>query len=120
MRHKLILTMLLLLSLVAPVAALADSFYLNPADLEVDKTATLQFYLDNTMDCYGFQAEITFPDGIKPVKVGDKYDVTLSSNRVSDGKFEVESNILSNGNFIMGAYSANQKPFTGNNGVLVD
>ena len=53
------------------------------------------------------------------MKTGDKYDVALS-DRASNGKYVVESNILKNGNFILGAYSSNQKPFTGNSGALVN
>ncbi|MDE7421762.1 MAG: Ig-like domain-containing protein [Muribaculaceae bacterium] len=118
MRQKL-LSILLLLSIVAPFAALADSFYISPANLELGKTATLQLNLDNTQDYYGFQAEVKLPAGIVAVKNGDNLDFTLS-NRAAGGSFEVNSNVLSNGNLIMGAFSTTKTSFTGNSGALVN
>lgn len=121
MKQKYFIAILLLLSLVTPLAALADSFKVNPVNLEQGKTGTLTFTLENTQDFYGFQAEIKLPAGLVAVKASDgkKLDVTLSS-RAGAGNYFVNSNTLSSGNLIIGAFSQNHKPFTGNSGALFD
>ena len=121
MRQKYIITILLLLSVVAPFATLADSFKVTSVDLVQGETTTLQFVLENTQDLYGFQAEVTLPAGLTAVKTSDgkRLDITLS-NRADGGEYEVNSNTISNGNLIMGAFSRNHKPFSGNDGVLFD
>ncbi len=121
MRQKFFITILLLLSVVAPFAALADSFKVNTVNLEPGKTGALRFSLDNTQEFYGFQAEIKLPAGLEAVKAADgkKLAVTLT-DRAADGKFQVNSNILPNGNLIIGAFSTNNNPFTGNSGDLAE
>ena len=118
MRKKLLLTMLLLLSIVAPFAASADSFTVKSTDLTVGTTETLQFNLENTQAAYGFQAEVKLPAGLSAVKGNDGQYITLT-DRANDGKYTVNSNIL-NGNLIMGAFSADHKPLAGNSGALVN
>ncbi|MDE6480675.1 MAG: Ig-like domain-containing protein [Muribaculaceae bacterium] len=118
MRKKLLLTMLLLLSIVAPFAAIADSFTVKSTDLTVGTTETLQFNLENSQAAYGFQAEVKLPVGITAVKGEDGQYITLT-DRANDGAYSVNSNIL-NGNLIMGAFSGDHKPLAGNSGALVN
>ncbi|MDE5849326.1 MAG: Ig-like domain-containing protein [Muribaculaceae bacterium] len=121
MRQLKSLTILLLLSLVVPLVALADSFNVVPADLELGKTATLQFTLENATPYYGFQAEVKLPDGLTAVKKGTDGTLDFSlSSRADEGKYELNSNTLSNGNLIIGAFSGNHTAFTENDGVLVN
>ena len=103
----------MLLTLAAPFRAAADSFYLKAADLELGKTETLQFVLDNWQEYYGFQAEVKLPAGLQAVKGSDgELDITLS-DRASDGDYKVNSNVLSDNALIMGAFSANLRPSPG-------
>ncbi|MDE5850669.1 MAG: Ig-like domain-containing protein [Muribaculaceae bacterium] len=122
MRQKYIITILLLLSVVAPLAALADSFYVNPVSLTPGKTGTLSFALENSQDIYGFQAEVKLPAGLTAVKAqeGKKQLAITLSDRAKDGDYVVNSNTIADGKLIMGAYSQNHKPFTGSKGNLVD
>ncbi|MDE5996996.1 MAG: Ig-like domain-containing protein, partial [Muribaculaceae bacterium] len=120
MSKKLIYSILLWMMLVAPFAVSADRFYVNPVDLEVGKSETLQFILENSQDCYGFQATVTLPDGIEVVKGSDgELDISLS-NRAESGDYRINSNVLSDGSLIMGAFSGTHDAISGNDGVLVD
>lgn len=109
----------MLLSIVAPFAAFADSFYVNPTDLTQGSTGTLQFILDNTQELYGFQADVKLPAGVTALKNGNNLDITLSS-RAEGGDFNVTSNSLPDGTLKIGALSSTHKSFSGNNGVLVN
>ena len=109
----------MLLTLGTPFKAVADSFYIQPAELEPGKTETLRFVLENSQDYYGFQAEVRLPAGLEAVMESNgMLDITLSA-RADEGNFRVNSNLLPDGTLIMGAFSASRKPFTGNAGVLV-
>lgn len=120
MKTRHLIATLLLLWIVAPFVASADRFYIDPVDFELGKTETVQFILENTQEYYGFQAEVRLPDGLNALKGSDgELDITLSS-RADDGNFRVNSNVLPDGSLIMGAFSASHKPFSGNDGVLVD
>ncbi|MDE6787560.1 MAG: hypothetical protein K2J46_11060, partial [Muribaculaceae bacterium] len=66
MRQKFLLTMLVLLSIVASIAAFAtDSFTIKPVEVELGKTATIEFNLENDQDFFGFQADVILPTGIE-------------------------------------------------------
>ncbi len=121
MNKKFSILILFLLAMVAPFAASADRIYLEPADLEPGKTATLSILLENySHEYYGFQAEVTLPEGLQVSKTADgEADITLS-DRAASGEYQVNSNVLADGTLIMGAFSANHRPFTGNDGVLVN
>ncbi|MDE6479809.1 MAG: Ig-like domain-containing protein, partial [Muribaculaceae bacterium] len=119
MGKKYIIVMLMLLMLASSFGAAADRFYIEPVDMELGKTSTLRFVLENTQDYYGFQAEVKLPKGLEAMKGSDgEVDITLSS-RADDGDFKVNSNLITDRSLIMGAFSANHKPFAGDNGVLV-
>ncbi len=105
--------MLLLLSIVAPFAAVADSFTIKPVELELGKSAILQFNLQNDQEFFGFQADVTLPDGITAGTV------TLS-DRAKDGDYKVNSKKLQSGVFRITAFSGNHNAFTENDGVLVN
>ncbi|MDE5871121.1 MAG: Ig-like domain-containing protein [Muribaculaceae bacterium] len=120
MNKKYLIAILLLLTLIAPFGASADRFFVNPVNFELGKTETIRFILENTQDYYGFQTEVRLPEGLDALKGSDgELDITLS-NRAADGDFIVNSNVLPDGTLIMGAFSSNHKPFSGNEGVLVD
>ncbi|MDE6017467.1 MAG: Ig-like domain-containing protein, partial [Muribaculaceae bacterium] len=116
MRKKLVLTMLLLLSVVAPLAALADSFTISTKNLDVDldNKATISFSLDSSQDYYGFQADVTLPEGLTAE------DVTLNAERTEGGNFEVVLGSAENGALRMAAFSANKTPIKAGEGELVD
>ena len=112
--------MLLLLALIFPFAASADSFYPESADLKPGATGMIRLVLDNSQQYYGFQADIRLPEGIQMLKGSDgEPDITLSE-RADEGDYKVNSNILSDGTLILSAFSANHQPFSGTAGVLVN
>ena len=104
MKQKLVLTMMLLLSLVAPFATFADSFKVNPVDVTQGETATLEFTLENSQPFFGFQADVTLPAGLTAGAI------TLS-DRANDGNYWVDSNLTSSGILKIAAFSQNNKPF---------
>lgn len=110
--------MMLLLSLVAPFAAFADSFYVSPVNVIEGETAKLEFCLDNSQDFYGFQADVTLPTGLTTVKNDGDPVVTLSSRAAAAGNYQVTSNVY-NGVVKMAVFSGNKTAFTGTSGVLV-
>ncbi|MDE6649416.1 MAG: Ig-like domain-containing protein [Muribaculaceae bacterium] len=118
MKQNFLTTILLLLSIVAPFAASADSFKVKAVNLEPgNPEGVLEFVLVNTQEYYGFQAEVTLPAGLTAVPEGDKGDLDITlSDRAKN--YQVNSNTLADGTIIMGAFSQYGKPFTGNDGVL--
>ncbi|MDE5848521.1 MAG: Ig-like domain-containing protein, partial [Muribaculaceae bacterium] len=125
MRQLRSLTILLLLALVVPLAAFAaDSFKVTvtPANLELGKTGTLQFVLDNPdKEYYGFQAELTLPNGLVPLKGDDGQFIILSNRFPADGEYQVNSNYIESDNtLIVGTFSGKHKPITGTYGVLAE
>ncbi|MBD5323281.1 MAG: Ig domain-containing protein, partial [Bacteroides sp.] len=120
MTNKCINTFLTLLTVAAPFGAVADRFYVVPADLEPGKTETLRFVLENSQDYYGFQAEVKLPEGLTALENSEgDLDITLSS-RADGGNYMLNSNTLGDGMLIMGAFSASHMSFTGDDGVLVN
>ncbi|MDE7347325.1 MAG: Ig-like domain-containing protein [Muribaculaceae bacterium] len=120
MNRKYIIAFLMLLMLAAPFGAAADRFYIEPVDMKLGETGTLQFILDNSQDYYGFQAEVRLPEGLQVIKGSDgELDITLTS-RAGDGDYRINSNMLSDESFIMGSFTANSIPFKGDSGVLVN
>lgn len=112
--------MLLLLTLILPFAASADSFYPESADLKPGTTGIICLVLDNSQQYYGFQADIRLPEGIRMLEGSDgEADITLTE-RADEGDYRLNSNVLSDGTLILSAFSANHQPFTGTDGVLVN
>ena len=103
--------------MVAPFAAMADSFKVEAVDLEPGTTGTLKFTLDNSQDCYGFQADVTLPEGLEAVTGTDGQYISLSDRASAEAAYVVESNKKGTG-LIIGTYSTAHKPFTGNSGVI--
>lgn len=104
--------------MVAPFAAMADSFKVETVDLEPGTTGTLKFTLDNSQDCYGFQADVTLPEGLEAVTGTDEeYIISLSDRASAEAAYVVKSNKKGTG-LIIGTYSTKHMPFTGNSGVI--
>ena len=105
--------MLLLLSIAAPFAVLADSFTIKPVDLELGKSANLEFNLANEVGYYGFQADVTLPTGIEVTKV------TLSE-RAPEKDYKLNHKAVSNGSYRIAAFSESHTAISGNDGILVN
>lgn len=104
--------------MVAPFAAMADSFKVETVDLEPGTTGTLKFTLDNSQDCFGFQADVTLPEGLEAVTGTDEeYIISLSDRASAEAAYVVKSNKKGTG-LIIGTYSTKHMPFTGNSGVI--
>lgn len=98
-------------------ASAADRFYIDAVNIEPDETKTLAFILDNDQELYGFQADISLPDGLVIVTNNGKPDITLSSR--ADDSYTVVSNLLANGNVRLGAFSTSHTALSGNSGALL-
>lgn len=94
-----------------------NRFYAEPVNFEPGETKQIAFKLDNTQKFYGFQFDITLPEGLEFVTVKDKVDFTLSS-RVNSS-FTSVSNLLSTNTLRIGAFSANHTAISGNSGILL-
>ena len=100
--------------MVAPFAALADSFTIKPVELELGKPATLEFNLQNDQVFYGFQADVKLPEGLTVKKV------ELSDRASAEGQFKLNYKTVSNGSLRITAFSGNHTAFTGDDGVLIN
>ena len=111
---------ILLLTLLFGVMSAAwaeDRFYIDAVNIEPGETKTLAFNLDNSQEYYGFQADITLPEGVEIVMNGSKPDITLSSR--TDASYTIVSNLLSSGAVRLGTFSTSHTPISGNSGALL-
>ncbi|MCH5347144.1 MAG: dockerin type I repeat-containing protein [Muribaculaceae bacterium] len=113
---KLILLLTLLFGAMSAAWA-EDRFYIDAVNIEPGETKTLAFNLDNSQDFYGFQADISLPEGVEIVMTGNKADITLSPRM--DASYTVVSNLLSSGAVRLGTFSTSHTPINGNSGALI-
>ncbi|MDE5929187.1 MAG: Ig-like domain-containing protein, partial [Muribaculaceae bacterium] len=112
--------MLILLTLLfgaMSAASAADRFYIDAANIEPGETRQLAFMLDNSQDFYGFQADITLPEGLEFVQTNGKADIKLSSR--AGASYSTVSNLLADGSLRVGAFSTTHTAFSGNSGALM-
>ena len=98
-------------------ASAADRFYIEAVNIEPGETRQLAFILDNSQDFFGFQADITLPEGLEFVKKEDKVDFKLSGR--ADASYNAVSNLLANGTLRVGAFSTSHTAISGNSGTLL-
>lgn len=94
-----------------------DRFYIDAVNIEPGETKTLAFNLDNSQEFYGFQADISLPEGVEIVKTNGKPDVELSAR--ADDSYSVVTNMLSSGAIRLGTFSTSHSPIIGNSGALL-
>jgi hypothetical protein len=99
------------------VASAADSFYAKPINFEPGETRTVSFCLENSQDYFGFQADITLPEGLEIVTTKGNPACTLSSR--ANSSYALVSNLLSTQAIRVGAFSTNHTPISDNSGVLL-
>lgn len=112
-------TLMILASLFGAVSAseAADRFYPEPVNLEPGETRRIGFILENSQEFFGFQADITLPEGVEFVNVNGKPGLTLSAR--ADGSYTTVSNLTAPGAVRFGAFSATHTPIEGNEGTLL-
>lgn len=113
--RRMLMLLTLLLGAVSAISA-SDSFYIEAINIEPGETRQLNLILDNSQDFFGFQADITLPDGLELVQTNDNVNFSLSSR--ADRSFTKVSKILSDNSVRIGAFSLSHKPFEDNTGVL--
>ena len=112
------LLMLLTMFLGALSAASAsDRFYVDAVNIEPGETKSIAFNLDNSQDYFGFQADITLPEGLEIVLNNGNPDCTLSS-RVNSS-YTMVSNLLAPNAIRFGAFSTDHSAISGNSGALL-
>lgn len=113
--------MLALLTVIASPDALAQiSLYVQSIDIEPGTGATLRLNLDNKESFYGFQAEITLPQGMTVVKTDGRLDISLCDR--TDATYQLVTN-FTNGKYYIGAFSSvpgKQTPISGNSGAVLE
>lgn len=102
---------------VMSAATAADSFYIPSLNIRPGETRSLSFILDNDTQFFGFQADLSLPDGLEIVSENGKRAISLSSR--ADASFSLVSNILSDGTLRLGAFSTSHTPISGNSGTLL-
>lgn len=120
MNKSIIQRMLIVLALLvgAMSAALAaDRFYIDAVNIEPGETKQLAFMLDNSQEFFGFQTDITLPEGLEFVESNGKVDFKLSSR--ADASYNTVSNLLANGSLRVGAFSTTHTAISGNSGALM-
>lgn len=114
-QRTLILLTLLLQAMSA--ASAADRFFIDAVNIEPGETRQLAFMLENSQEFFGFQADITLPEGLEFVQTNGKPDFKLSSR--ADASYSTVSNLLANGILRVGAFSTTHTALAGNSGALM-
>lgn len=120
MNKSIIQRMLIVLTLLAgamSAASAADRFYIDAVNIEPGETKQLAFMLENSQEFFGFQADITLPEGLEFVQANGKADFKLSSR--ADASYNTVSNLLANGSLRVGAFSTTHTAISGNGGALM-
>lgn len=95
----------------------ADRFYPEAVNLEPGETRRIGFILENSQELFGFQADITLPEGVEFVTVNGKPGLTLSAR--ADGSYTTVSNLTAPGAVRFGAFSATHTSIGGSDGALL-
>lgn len=98
-------------------ASAAERFYIAPLNIEPGETRQVNLILDNAQEYFGFQAEITLPEGLMFVENSGDVDFTLTDR--ADNSFTKVQKLLSSQSVCIGAFSLKHLPFSGNDGTLV-
>ena len=98
-------------------ASAADRFYLDAANVEPGETKMLAFCLENSQEYFGFQADITLPEGLEVVVSNGKPDITLSSR--ADASYTIVTNLLTKQSVRLGTFSTSHTPISGDSGALL-
>ena len=91
--------------------------FCNPVNIELGETKLLHFELDNNQDLYGFQTDITLPDGLEFIlEDNGKPELTLTDR--ADSTYVSVSNLLSPSLLRFGVFSSSHKPLIGSEGEI--
>lgn len=82
------------------------------------QTRTLALALENEVAYYGFQADISLPDGLTFV-AGDEMNPAVSLASRTDASYALVSNRVNSGLLRVGAFSSSHSPISDNDGVLI-
>lgn len=118
MRHSILLRLLMtafLLLGAGKAASAADRLYCEPMAIAPGATATISFQLENSKACYGFQTDITLPEGLQFVTQNNKAKITLTDRAAG---FTTVSNLATTNQLRLGAFSQSQAAFAGSSGAL--
>ena len=115
-RQRMLMLLTLLFGAVSGALA-TDRFYLEPLNIEPGETKQLRFVLENSQDFFGFQTDITLPEGLDFVKTNGKVEFSLSDR--ADHSFTTVSNLVTEKSLRVGAFSTQHHAFTGNTGELL-
>lgn len=94
----------------------ADRLYAEAVNFEPGETKQIAFNLENSQEFFGFQTDITLPDGLEVVMLDGKADFRLST-RVNSSFVSV-SNKLSVRTVRVGAFSTDHTAISGDSGTL--
>ena len=97
--------------------ARADNLTLSPLSLTPGQKSELVFKLENNTSYYGFQADITLPDGVTPVMNSNGKPTVALGSRFGTS-YMAYSSVISTGEVRIGTFSANHTAITGNSGEL--
>lgn len=115
--YRIAMVLILLFGAMSAASA-ANRFYLETGNIEPGETRTLAFILDNEETFYGFQTDITFPEGLNIVTLSNgKYDCALSDR--FDSSYSLLVHPQSNGDIRFGTYSTTHTAISGNSGALM-
>ena len=89
---------------------------IETAGIEPGETVAVPISLENDQTFYGFQLDITFPEGLDAVQKNGNADVILSSRL--DNSFQLVTNKLADGKLRILAFSMSHQAITGNSGAL--
>lgn len=114
---KYILMSLALLFGVMPEISAADSLSIEALYIEPGETKNLALDLDSEVSYYGFQIEISLPNGLEFADKNDAPSIMLSS-RV-DSSYSIVTNLLNSRLLRIGAFSTTHTPIDDTSGALV-
>ncbi len=99
-------------------ASASDRLYMDAVNIEPGETCQLALKMENSQPMYGFQADITLPQGLNFDTTADgKADCQLS-DRANDS-YTIVSNLVNASMLRVGTFSLTHTPLTGSDGDLL-
>lgn len=102
---------------VMPEMSAAESISIATRYIEPGESKALVVNLDNEVDNYGFQADISLPKGLEFVVENGSPVVELSSRASS--RYSIVTNLLNLDSLRIGAFSTTHSPIVGNSGTIM-
>ena len=111
-----LMALVLSVMLTVPEVSGENRIFIDPVNIQRGETLELPLILENDQTFYGFQLDMTLPEGLEVDNEGGIQHITRTDRL--DDSYSIIGNALDNGVIRMGAFSSTHTPISGNNGAI--